>query len=67
VKACVSCVFKFTMAMDTMSGETTENYVTTETAVVPQRNFRFNEDRLQKTKNLFVELIHDFKKEYHLD
>ena len=70
------------LSLDTMSGETHENYFNIKTAslenqrkeirellnmtVVQQRNLRFNETRLQRATVLANELINDLKKEYHL-
>jgi hypothetical protein len=34
--------------------------------VVQQRNIRFNDARLQRAKDLALELISDLKKEYHI-
>lgn len=70
------------LSLDTMSTETRENCFAVKTVplenkreeiremlnmiVVQQRNIRFNEGRLQRTKELAIELISDLKKEYHL-
>ena len=35
--------------------------------IVQQRNIRFNDDRLQRTKELANELISDLEKEYHIN
>jgi hypothetical protein len=35
--------------------------------VVNQRNFRFNDSSLLRTKKVASELITEFKKEYHLE
>lgn len=71
------------LALDTMSIDTKENFFTAKVGamenkssdiremlnmvIVQQRNIRFNDDRLQRTKGLAKELISDLKKEYHLE
>jgi len=71
------------LALDTMSKETQENFFSIKTeplenkrkeisemlnmTVVQQRNLRFNNARLQRTKELASELISDFKKEYKIE
>ena len=35
--------------------------------VVQQRNLKFNDARLQRTKELAIELISDLKKEYQIE
>lgn len=71
------------LALDTMSIKTRENFFSTKLEslenrrseiremlnmiVVQQRNLRFNDTRLQRTKELANELIGDLKKEYHLE
>jgi hypothetical protein len=71
------------LSLDTMSNETKENFFSTKVEslenkrseikemlnmiIVQQRNLRFNDARLQRTKELANELIGDLKKEYHLE
>ena len=71
------------LALDTMSGEIRENSFSTKVEplenkrsqirqmlnmiIVQQRNFRVNNARLQRTKELANELIGDFKKEYNFE
>ncbi|MEP6713379.1 MAG: hypothetical protein ABJA37_13215 [Ferruginibacter sp.] len=69
--------------LDTMSKQTMENFFSLKTeplenkrkeinemlnmTVVQQRNLRFNDSRLLRTKKVASELISEFKKEYHLE
>jgi len=71
------------IALDTMSIQTRENYFSINVpsletkrdeirkllnmTVVQQRNLRLNNIRLQRTKELAIELISDFKKEFHIE
>ena len=71
------------LALDTMSTQTKENFFSVKIGslenkrkeinemlnmtVVQQRNLRFNDARLLRTKKLATELIKDIKKEYHLE
>ena len=71
------------LALDTMSAETKERFFSATVGslenkrnqirqmlnmtIVQQRNFRLNNSRLQRTKELANELISDLKKEYHLE
>lgn len=71
------------LTLDTMSKETRENFFSAKIEsmenrrgeiremlnmiVVQQRNLRFNDARLQRTKELANELINDLKEEYHLE
>ena len=68
--------------LDTMSRETRENFFSAKIhpmenhrdqisemlnmLVVQQRNIRFNDARLQRAKDLALELISDLEKEYHI-
>lgn len=70
------------LALDTMSKETKDNFFSAKIGsmenkngeiremlnmvIVQQRNIRFNDDRLQRTKELAKELIGDLEKEYHI-
>lgn len=71
------------LALDTMSREVMENFFSAKVEplenkrsqirqmlnmiIVQQRNLRFNNARLQRTKELANELISDLKKEYHIE
>jgi len=71
------------LALDTMSKETKEHFVSAKVGslenksseikemlnmvIVQQRNIRFNDDRLQRTKELATELISDLQKEYKIN
>jgi hypothetical protein len=71
------------LALDTMSKETKENFFSAKVGsmenkgseiremlnmvIVQQRNIRFNDDRLQRTKELANELISDLEKEYKIE
>ena len=71
------------LALDTMSKEVKENFFSAKVGsmenksseiremlnmvIVQQRNIRFNDDRLQRTKELANELISDLEKEYKIE
>ena len=71
------------LALDTMSIQTKEHFFSAKIeslenkrddinemlnmVIVQQRNIRFNNERLQRAKELANELITDFNKEYHLE